>query len=35
MEAQINQSTRQEEIRVYRNNFLQGIIVLTRKLFML
>lgn len=35
MEAQINQTSSQEEIQVYRNNFLSGIIVLAKKLFML
>jgi hypothetical protein len=35
MEAQISHAPSQEEIQVYRNNFLSGIIVLLRKLFML
>jgi len=33
MEAQINQT--QEEIQVYKNDFLSGIVMLTKKLFML
>ncbi|SMC38973.1 hypothetical protein SAMN05660703_0818 [Cellulophaga tyrosinoxydans] len=35
MEAQISHSSTQEEIQVYRNNFLSGIIRLAQKLFML
>ncbi len=35
MEAQINQTNAQEEIQVYKNNFLSGFIVLVKKLFML
>ncbi len=34
MEAQISHSSQQEEIQVYRNNFISGIIVLVKKLFM-
>lgn len=34
MEAQINKST-EEEIQVYRNDFYSGILMLTKKLFML
>lgn len=33
MEAQMNQT--QEDIQVYRNEFLSGIVMLTKKLFML
>lgn len=33
MEAQMNQTT--EEIQVYKNDFFSGIVMLTRKLFML
>ncbi len=33
MEAQMNQT--QEEIQVYKNDFFSGIVMLTRKLFML
>lgn len=35
MDAQINQAPIEEEIQVYRNEFFSGIIMLTRKLFML
>jgi len=35
MEAQINHTSTPEEIQVYRNNFLSGIIGLAKKLFML
>jgi hypothetical protein len=35
MEAQITHAPSREEIQVYRNNFLSGVIVLLRKLFML
>ncbi len=34
MEAQMNAPT-QKEIQVYKNDFFSGIIMLTRKLFML
>lgn len=34
MEAQMNVPT-QREIQVYKNDFFNGIIMLTRKLFML
>ncbi len=34
MEAQMNVPT-QKEIQVYKNDFFSGIIMLTRKLFML
>ncbi|PKA98365.1 hypothetical protein B0O79_2051 [Flavobacteriaceae bacterium MAR_2009_75] len=33
MEAQMNQT--QEDIQVYRNEFFSGIVMLTKKLFML
>lgn len=33
MEAQMNRT--QEDIQVYRNEFLSGIVMLTKKLFML
>lgn len=35
MESQINQMPSQEEIQVYRNDFVSGLILLTKKLFML
>ena len=35
MESQINQNPEQEEIQVYRNDFLSGMLLLTKKLFML
>ncbi len=35
MESQIEQLPRQEKVQVYRNDFLSGIIVLAKKLFML
>ncbi len=35
MESQINQRPPQEEIQVYRNDFVSGLILLTKKLFML
>jgi hypothetical protein len=35
METQIKQGTEKEEIQVYRNDFISGVILLTRKLFML
>lgn len=35
MDAQIGHTRTQEEIQVYRSNFLSGIVVLLRKLFML
>lgn len=35
MEAQINHPSAQKEIQVYRNDFLSGIVMLTKKLFML
>jgi hypothetical protein len=34
MDAQINHRPIEEEIQVYRNDFLSGIVMLTRKLFM-
>lgn len=35
MEAQINQSQQAEEIQVYRNDFLSGVMLLMKRLFML
>jgi len=35
MEAQINQAPIEEEILVYKNDFISGIVLLTKKLFML
>jgi len=35
MDTQLNQASDQEEIQVYRNDFISGILHLTRKLFML
>lgn len=35
MESQIEQLPRQEKVQVYRNDFISGIITLTKKLFML
>ncbi len=35
MKGQLNQSSKTEEIQVYRNDFFSGIVKLTRKLFML
>ncbi len=35
METQVNHVPEQEEIQVYRNDFISGVIMLTRKLFML
>ncbi|VAW11680.1 hypothetical protein MNBD_BACTEROID03-1718 [hydrothermal vent metagenome] len=35
MEAQMNHAPTNEEIQVYRNDFFSGIVLLTRKLFML
>jgi hypothetical protein len=35
METQIKQGPEKEEIQVYRNDFISGVILLTRKLFML
>jgi hypothetical protein len=35
METQINQVPEEEEIQVYRNDFISGVILLTKKLFML
>jgi hypothetical protein len=35
METQIKQVPEQEEIQVYRSDFISGVILLTRKLFML
>jgi len=35
MEAQIEQMPRQEKVQVYHNDFISGIILLTKKLFML
>ncbi len=35
MEAQIDHTPVEEEVQIYRNEFLSGIIMLARKLFML
>lgn len=35
MEAPMQQMPQQEEIQVYRNDFWSGILLLTKKLFML
>lgn len=35
MEAQMNHSPSNEEVQVYRNNFLSGVLILAKKLFML
>lgn len=35
METQMNQVSTQKEIQVYKNDFFSGIVLLTRKLFML
>lgn len=35
MESQINQMPQQEEIQIYRNDFVSGVILLAKKLFML
>lgn len=35
MESHVNQMPKQKEIRVYHNDFISGIIRLTKKLFML
>ncbi len=35
MEAQMNQAPTRREIQVYKNDFLSGIVLLARKLFML
>jgi hypothetical protein len=35
METQINHVPEKEEIQVYRNDFISGVILLTKKLFML
>jgi hypothetical protein len=35
METQAKQVPEREEIQVYRNDFISGVILLTRKLFML
>lgn len=35
MEAQINQTSTEKEIQVYKNDFFSGIVMLARKLFML
>lgn len=35
MEAQMNHTSAKEEIQVYKNDFFSGIVMLTRKLFML
>lgn len=35
MDSQIKQLPRQEKVQVYRNDFISGIIILTKKLFML
>jgi len=35
MESQIEQMPQQEKVQVYRSDFISGIILLTKKLFML
>ncbi len=35
MDTQINHRPAEEEVQVYRNDFYSGILMLTRKLFML
>jgi len=35
MEAQLNQVNTRKRIQVYHNEFFRGILVLTKKLFML
>ncbi len=35
MEAQMNHAPTNKEIQVYKNDFFSGIILLTRRLFML
>jgi hypothetical protein len=35
MEAQINHAPIEEEIQVYKNDFFSGVVLLTKKLFML
>ncbi len=35
MEAQIDHTPVEEEVQIYRNEFLSGIIMLAKKLFML
>ncbi len=35
MDAQINQTQSNEEIQVYRNDFLSGVMLLMKRLFML
>lgn len=35
MDTQVNHIPEQEEIQVYRNDFISGVILLTKKLFML
>ena len=35
MESQMQQMSTQEEVQVYRNDFWSGIVMLTKKLFML
>lgn len=35
MNYQINQSTTEEKVQVYRNDFLSGFLRLTKKLFMI
>ncbi len=35
MEAQINHPQIEKEIQVYKNDFFSGIVMLTKKLFML
>ncbi len=35
MDTQMNQTSETEEIQVYRNEFVSGILLLTKKLFML
>ncbi len=35
MDSQIEQMPQQEKVQVYRNDFISGIILLTKKLFML
>lgn len=35
MESKVNQMPKQEEVRIYYNDFIRGFIRLTKKLFML
>jgi hypothetical protein len=35
MEAQINQMPQKDEVNIYRNDFLSGMLLLAKKLFML